>query len=246
MISGLYSAASAMEASNRQHDLISQNLAHAQMPGYRRQTLVGDTMESTFDDSMKSAVNFQAFGTHSQQIITDFTPGMMEKTGHPLDIALQGEGFFVVQGPSGPLYTRNGVFQLDAQGKLVTSDLLPVAGRNGDIQLPPGTSLGNVLVNEDGRIFVGNIEVDQIRVVTFSDTQQLTQAGATLYEAPDDIPPQDHDGQLLQGSRERSNVSPIQEMIELIANQRRHEAAQRTLAAMSDSLGKHINHQGGV
>lgn len=245
MINGLYSAGTAMEASVRQHELIAQNLANAQMPGYRRQLIRHASMEHGFDDSFRDAVNYQAMGTSSGEIITDFSSGILEKTGQPFDIAIEGEGFFVVEGPNGPLYTRNGVFHLDGEGRLVTPEMLPVKGRGGEISIPPNTSMAAVTIDSEGRIFAGNTEVGQLDVVSFSDPQRLVRAGSTLFEAPADMPPREaEEAQLLQGSRERANVTAIQELVDMIAAQRRHEAAQKSMSLIVESVGKHINVQG--
>ncbi|SFI36563.1 flagellar hook-basal body protein [Planctomicrobium piriforme] len=246
MLSGLYSAGTAMDASARQHDLIAQNLAHAQMPGYRRQMVRHGSFESQYDDEMKSGVAFQALGTNSQDVMTDFTQGALEKTGHNLDVALQGQGFFVVEGPEGPLYTRNGVFQLDDEGRLVTADYLPVQGKGGSITLPPDVSAATIRINGEGKIYAGTTEVGQLDIVNFNDPQKLKLQGVTLYKAPDDMPPEDAEAECLQGTRERSNVSPIQELVDLIAAQRRQEAAQKSMSLLSESIGKHIGSQGGV
>lgn len=244
MLNGLYSASSAMEAAGRRHEMISQNLAHAQMPGYRRQTVLHGSRESQFEDHLRSAVQYEAHGVTSDKVSTDFTAGPMERTNHPLDMAIQGDGFFVVNGPDGPLYTRNGTFQLNLEGQLVTADQLPVQGTSGDITLPPNTALSSLQVSPDGTIYANTTEVGRLQIVNFSDPQKLQQAGITLFAAPDDMPPHDVNATIFQNMRERSNVSPIQELVELIAAQRQQEAAQRSMTAISESVGKNINSQG--
>ncbi|HWL09046.1 MAG TPA: flagellar hook basal-body protein [Planctomicrobium sp.] len=244
MINGLYSAGTAMESSVRQHELIAQNLANAQMPGYRRQSIRHASMEHHFDDDLRNAVQFQAMGTSSQEIMTDFSSGVMEKTGHPFDVAIEGNGFFVIDGPSGPLYTRNGVFQVDSEGRIVTADNLPVQGKGGDITIPADTSTASIHIDGEGRVFAGNMEIGQLDIVSFADPNRLTRSGATLFEAPADMRPQESDAQILQGSRERANVTPVQELVEMIAAQRRQEAAQKSMSLLIESLGKHINVQG--
>jgi len=244
MLMGLYSAGTAMNAAARRHEVISQNLAHAQMPGYRRQTVLHGTRESLFHDELQQALQFESQGVTSGRISTDFSIGTMEHTEHPLDMAIQGNGFFVVEGPNGPLYTRNGAFQLDREGRLVTADQLPVQGTSGELVLPPNATLSSLRVGLDGTIFAGATEVGKLQIVNFSDPQQLQQAGITLYAAPDEMPPTEVEATVMQNMRELSNVSPIQELVELIAAQRQHEAAQRSMMAMSESIGKNINVQG--
>ncbi|WP_437192239.1 flagellar hook-basal body protein [Planctomicrobium sp. SH527] len=246
MINGLYSAASAMEAAARQHELIAQNLAHAQMPGYRRQSLIHDSKENQFDQELKSAVNFSSHGVHAGETYIDFSSGPLEKTGHHLDVALDGEGFFVVEGPDGPLYTRNGAFHLNEGGQLVTVDNLPVQAGGQNISIPPNTASSSIRITEEGRVFANNIELGKIDVVRFAQPDRLKFAGATLFQAPTDLLPEDAEAVMHQGTRERSNVSPVHELVDMIAVQRRQEAAQKSMTLINEAIGRHILSQGGV
>jgi flagellar basal body rod protein FlgG len=235
-----------MEAAARQHDVIAQNLANSQVPGYRRQLIRHGTFESQFDDAMKSEVERQALGTHSGDVVTDFSQGILEQTGSPLDVALQGGGFFVIEGPQGPLYTRNGAFVVNSDGRLVTHDNLPVQGNGGDIMIPEGISPTSVQITEDGRLLADGEEIAQLDLVDFNDRQQLRQVGTTVFQASDGAVTTTAEGRLVQGFRERSNVSPIQELVDLIAAQRRQEAAQKSMTLLSEAVGKHISTQGGI
>ncbi|WP_437227766.1 flagellar hook-basal body protein [Planctomicrobium sp. SH661] len=244
MLNGLYSASSAMDAAAKRHEVIAQNLAHAQMPGYRRQSVMQSSKETQFDEELRNAVQFESHGVNSDKIRTDFSQGAMERTNHPLDMAIQGAGFFVVEGPKGPLYTRNGTFQLDQENRLVTADMLPVRSSGGDITVPPNTPLSDIRVGIDGTIFARQVEIGKLEIVNFSDPQKLQSAGATLFSAPQELSPEEVNPMIVQNVRERSNVSPIQELVDLIAAQRQHEAAQRSMSTLSESVGKYINLQG--
>jgi flagellar basal body rod protein FlgG len=246
MLTGLYSAGTAMESASRQHEVIAQNLAHAQMPGYRRMMIRNASFESGFDEELRVAVQRQALGTDSQEIVFDFSQGNLEQTEHPLDVALQGDGFFVVAGPHGPLYTRNGVFRLDADGNLVTADHRAVQGSSGDITIPQDAPFASIQIGKDGTVFANGVQAGQLKIVRFESPHQLTPAGVTLFAAPLGVNPLAADATVLQGMRERSNVSPIQEMVDLIGAQRRHEAAQRSMSLINESLEKHINVQEGL
>lgn len=238
MLTGLYSAGSAMDAASKRHDVVAQNLANAQMPGYRRLGTMHSSRESQFADHLKESVQFEMQGVSADAICTDFTPGAMQRTDNPLDMAIEGNGFFVIEGPQGPLYTRNGTFQLDSSGMLVTADQFPVAGK---ITLPPGTSLSSVQVGTDGTVYAEKVPVGQIEIVTFPDLQKLKTVGASLYAAPPDLPAMPSSGKVIQNMREASNVSPIHELVELIAAQRQHEAAQRSMSVISEAVGRYIN-----
>lgn len=240
MLTGLYSAGTAMEAATRHHEVVAHNLAHAHMPGYRRQLVRHASFESALQEEMQGSVNRQAMGTSSSEVVTDFTIGSMSRTDHALDVALQGPGFFVVEGPQGPLYTRNGAFQLDATGQLVTIDGLPVQGSGGPITIPTDVPSNAIEIAQDGSISAAGSRLGKLQIVDFEEPQRLTKAGITLYAA-DGLAPQEVDTPLLQGMREGSNVSPVQELVELINAQRRQEAAQRSMTLLSESISKNID-----
>jgi flagellar basal body rod protein FlgG len=245
MITGLYSAGTAMEAAARQHEIISQNLAHLQMPGYRRMILRNSTFEAAFADHLQSTSGQQVAGTNAHDVLFDFSQGTLEQTEHPLDVALQGDGFFVVQGPQGPLYTRNGTFRLDEEGRLVTADNLPVNAAT-EIQIPPDTSFATIQIGSDGTVFANGAQVGQLEIVRFENPQLLSPAGVTLFAAPKDVKPVASSATVLQGMRERSNASPVLELVNLIDVMRRQEAAQRSMNMLNDAVEQHISTEGGI
>lgn len=246
MLNGLYSAATAMDAATREHEIIAQNLAHAQMPGYRRQSVRHGSFESHFDSELHDAVYRQSFGASAQQIVSDFAPGAMEHTGRSLDVALQGDGFFVIETAQGQLYTRNGAFTLDDSGRLVTADGQPVVGVNGPITAPSEITASQIEIALDGTVRAGDIPLGQLKVVRFEQPQKLQRVGVTVFAAPEGVEPQESTARVQQGSREKSNVSPVQELVLMIAAQRRHEAAQRSMSQINEAVQRHIDLRGGV
>lgn len=247
MLTGLYSAGTAMQAASRHHEVIAQNLAHAQMPGYRRLTVRHGSFESALNEEMQAAVARQSMGTDASELAVDFSQGTIEQTDHPLDVALQGKGFFAIEGPDGPLYTRNGTFQLNEQGQIVTGDGMLVRGSGGgEIAIPPGVAFKDIQILKDGRILAGDMEAGRLEIVDFDAPQRLIRAGVTVFSAPPGLVPHESDATVLQGMRERSNVSPVQELVEMIDAQRRHEAAQRSMTLLSDAIRRHIDLRGGV
>ena len=222
MIRGLYSAAGGMQATSQQQDAVAHNLAHSMKPGYLREIVRFDATEPA------DGIQPPATSVH-----TDFSPGSMNHTGNKLDLALKGPGFFSVQGPTGPVYTRNGVFQMSPNGQLVTVDGLPAMGTGGPIDLPPQAL--NIEVQNDGTIVADGIEVGQLRIVNFQDPSQLQRAGTTYFTAPPDAttgqPPE-----VFQGYKEVSNSTLVQEMVQMIAGVRHFEAAQRALRSIADAV----------
>lgn len=222
MIRGLYSAAGGMQAMSQQQDATAHNLAHAVKPGYLRELI-------RFDAPDQSQIQGPTASLH-----TDFTPGTMQHTGNKLDLALEGPGFFAIQGPNGPVYTRNGVFQLNESGRLITMEGLPAMGVGGPIDLPPGTL--NIEVTGDGMVFADNIEIDQLKVVAFEQPQILQRVGTSYFQAPPNAPTLQVAPDVFQGYRELSNSTVVQEMVQMIAGVRHFEAAQRALRSISDAV----------
>lgn len=235
MLTGLYHAASALNSAERQHEVISQNLAHAQMPGYRR--LVAQSGKGSFEAELESA---QA---GNGRVAVDFTPGPIARTDHPLDVAIQGDGFFAVEGPKQQtLYTRNGTFRLSEDHHLQTVDGFNVLDEGGrPIEIPENTAIRTLTITEDGSIRAGTQNVAKLKLVDFEHREKLQQAGITLFSAPDSAQVKDVQPALLQNYREGSNVAPVLELVSMIEAQRRYESAQKSITLLSDSVRRHID-----
>lgn len=244
MIPGLYSAATAMDVTERRHEVVAENLANLQMPGYRRRLLSQADFDSVYQpmrQSPGSAPNSTLRGASVALAEIDFRQGNIEGTQRKLDVALNGEGFFTVQGPEGPLYTRNGAFHLDPQGVLVSMDGLPVLGTGGPIQVPAGFTEAQIEITSDGSIFAGNQSVGQLALTQFADNRALKAVGASLFSAGADAVPTATAAEVLQGRLEMSNTSSVDELIAMIAISRHRDAAQRALNTISESIQKRIN-----
>ena len=242
MIQGFYSAASALDVASRNHDVVAQNLAHANMPGYRRRTIAFQS----FEQALSAAYPNGTRTTSSPQVSrvrTVFEPGNYQITDAPLDLALQGNGFFVLQGPQGPLYTRNGVFTLNGEGELRSMDGLRVAGTGGTITIPPGARI--ITVREDGAVNADGAEVGRLEIAEFQNPNVLRPVGTTLFEAPAGVQLQPGTTTVQQGFRESSNVQVVDEMVQMIAGMRHYEAAQRALRTLSDAIELDTNPQSG-
>jgi flagellar basal-body rod protein FlgF/flagellar basal-body rod protein FlgG len=239
MLRGLYSATTALEAAMEKQEATAQNLANSSVPGYRARNLAFETFDLALNRAVEPTGDI--VGTHSSREYFNFTPGAFQVTGNPLDLALQSDGFFVLEGPNGPLYTRNGQFRMNPQGQILSrGGNYPLLGTLGGIQVPPGTI--NLAISADGVVTADGVNVGQVRRVRFIDLTKLTPAGPTLFKAPN---PQGNDPGpglqestegLLQGTLESSNVNPAQAMVEMILGTRYFEAAQRALRGISESL----------
>lgn len=245
MLPGLYSAATAMAAATTNHEVIAHNLAHLNVPGFRR----GITSYATFETAMQAAVPGSAtstpkLGTRVEAVKQDFTPGRLEITGQTLDVALQGDGFFVLEGPNGPLYTRNGVFSLDRNGKLVNTEGLPVRGQGGPITVPSDAAVQQIRIGSDGTVRVSNREIGRLGLVRFVDNRQLIPAGTTTFEAAPGTASQPFEGTVVQGARESSNVLAVDELIRLMGGLRHFEAAQRALRSIAEAVQQNTSPRG--
>lgn len=221
MIRGIYAAAAGMKAVSIQQDITANNLAHADKPGYRRQLLRYESF----------GVQPAHYGTNVERFV-DFRPGDHVHTGRDLDVALVGDGFFVVDGPAGPHYTRNGVFQTNAAGLLMNMDGYPVQGIGGPIVAPVGTQLFSVLDN--GVVLADGQEIGQLRIVQFADNNRLQRIGQTFFRAPQDMPPQASGTEVRGGYRETTNGPMVLEMVQMIHGLRHYEAAQRALNSLNE------------
>jgi flagellar basal body rod protein FlgG len=221
---------------------VARNLAHVNVPGFRRTELVYETFENSNQGRFGIRSNL---GTAVRPPHTDFTPGGIQKTGRPLDLAIQGDGFFEIMAPGGPVYTRNGVFQLNADGELANGEGLAVSGGNAPIVIPPGASPSQISVGRDGSVFVDGVHVGKLLIVRFLDNQRLIPAGTTTFRAPPGMPPEtiDEGFSIDQGAREMANVSAVDELVRLLIGLRYTEASQRALKTIADSLAKRTERQ---
>jgi flagellar basal-body rod protein FlgF len=242
MIRGLYSAATAMDALEQNQDVAAQNLANAAVPGYRRRGVSFETIDAEPTPAPPAGASANILGTRASAVYTDFEAGSLQPTGNPLDVAIRGNSFFVLDGPNGPLYTRNGGLELTGSGELRSKDGYPVAGTSGRITIPPTTS--TITINENGTVVADNTPVGQLRLASFKDQKALVPVGDTLFEAPAGVQPEAGTGVVQQGFREGSNVQIVNEMVSMIAGMRQYEAAQRAFRAISDAIQQQTRGQG--
>ncbi|MEW5701250.1 MAG: flagellar basal-body rod protein FlgF [Candidatus Zixiibacteriota bacterium] len=237
MLRGLSAAAAAMLPRIRRQEVSAHNLANASTAGFKRDLV----FEQLLDRAQSTRPGESAVQTG---LAIDFTPGTMEETGNALDLAIEGDGFFVVETDSGERYTRNGHFTVSADGVLTTPEGNTVQGKTGEIQLPPGT----VTIATDGGISVDGLNVGALRLVRFDDTSVLSRSSGSLFTIRDPVrqPEEDSSSLLRQGYLEQSNVAPVDEMVNMIDIVRGFEAVQKSILVQDESLGRAINELGRV
>jgi flagellar basal body rod protein FlgG len=242
MLRGIYNVASAMEMSARNHEIVSENIVHAATPGYRRQGLLYDATAATAAQQAENTTASARQTARNARTFQYFEPGPLQETKNPLDVAVTGNGFFGVNGPNGPLYTRNGGFEMGAGGQLVTrGGGYPVRGTNGPINFPPGTR--SITISRDGTVSANGTAIGKLELTTFEKPDTLRRVGTTLFEGDSPQTPPPGTVRVEQGYREGSNVQPVQEMVSLVMGMRHYEAAAKALQAMSDAVAQNTRSQ---
>ncbi|MCB9496106.1 MAG: flagellar basal-body rod protein FlgG [Fibrobacteria bacterium] len=254
MLRSLYTSASGMLANQLYVDSISNNLANVNTTGYKKskiefQDLLYQTMVepgSSTSDGVRLPGSLQVgLGVKTAGNVRSFEQGSLLQTGNPLDIAIQGDGFFLVKMPDQTnAFTRDGSFKVNADGLLVNAD-----GHYLDpqIQIPENSS--NLVIGPDGRISVtlqGDdrpTEVGQIELATFVNPAGLRSIGQNLYQSTEasgppatGVPGENGSGALASQYLEGSNVQLVDEMVALIVAQRAYEISSKSITVSDEML----------
>jgi flagellar basal-body rod protein FlgG len=177
-----------------------------------------------------------------ERFFTLHEQGNLRETGAVYDLALAGDGFFVVETPEGLRYTRNGAFTLDADRYLVDDRGHRVLGTQGPLQI----AAGEIQIDVSGRIMSDGVLQGQLLLQSFADNSSLQKVGDNLFSAAAGLTQQPFAGQVRQGFLENSNVQALAEMVRMLAAQRAYETSQRVLLAQDELLGKAVNEVGVV
>jgi flagellar basal-body rod protein FlgG len=242
----LYQAAAAMNAQARWQELIAENLAASSVPGYRKQEISFSSVAAGLTGAANGATDSR-FVIPAASSHLNFKQGPLRATNASLDLALEGGGMFEVQMPNGTrAYTRDGEFQLNAQGQLVTKQGYLVQGDAGPLQFDPNNG-GNITISPTGDVTQGGEIRGRIRLVEFSDPQLLTPIGQGCFLAnvPEAKPEAARATSVRQGFLEAANTSPTAEMASLITAMRMFEANQRVLQVQDERMGRVITELGG-
>lgn len=215
-----------MRASEQRLETIAHNLANVSTRGYKRETSFAHAIRS-----MRARQSEVQAG-----VAPDFTQGPLETTGHPLDLALDGPGFFVVDDAGGRSYTRDGSFRVDDRGTLVTQDGQPVAWKGARGSLRP-TGRG-VTVDAAGQVRQGDAVIGELDIVDVARPTELTVAAAGRWTAPPGTQEVPAKAQVRQGAVERSNVESMDELVALVSVQRSFESAATMLRSIEQSYSR--------
>lgn len=271
-----------MVAQQHRLDAISNNLANADTNGYKRDVAVHKAFPELLLRRMNDAgvvqfpyrqdpvgsidpspvVGRLGTGVEQNEVFTIFEQGAVQETSNDFDLALEGEGFFVVDTPYGERYTRNGTFTIGPESLLVTQQGYPVLGDDGN---PIRVQRNNFVVDETGRVFANQtflddpdrlvqmrenewdqtVQVGTLRLVNMDETRYLEKQGQNLWnttresgDAVDAIGPDRP--VVLQGFLEKANVNPVVEMTQMIEVNRAYEANQKVVQTQDQSTARLI------
>lgn len=214
-------------ALKRQMDLIANNIANMSTAGYRAQNMVFSeyvVKPKGIENPLSMVMDYGQFQSTA--------PGPLQRTENPLDVALEGPGYFGVQTPEGLMYTRGGNFHMDAAGNLMTSAGHPVAGEGGGaIIIPSGAK--EIRIAEDGTVSTDQGAVGKLMVTEFTNEQTLDPAGNGLYRASEGGTAATNT-RMIQGMLEGSNVQPVVEMTRMVEVLRTYQGVQRMLQTEHD------------
>jgi flagellar basal-body rod protein FlgF len=242
MPKGIYAAASAMVVETRAQEVVARNLAHSTTTGYRQETALRTSFSSELAKQGDISGDGGA-GVLSNRSFFTFAQGEMEPTQAPYDMALEGDGFLQVKDGNGrTLLTRAGHFAADQLGRLTTPEGWQVQGQGGPVTIPEGAT--RVSIGEDGRVsaeVAGQTQVvDQLRVVAVAEPAKMKAENGVYFDPGTQTTTDDASTRIRQGYLEKSNVTPVQELAQMIAVQRRYDAAQRALKEQAN-VGGNLN-----
>ncbi|MCS6918768.1 MAG: flagellar basal-body rod protein FlgF [Fimbriimonadales bacterium] len=236
MLRGLYVAAEGMAARQRAQDAIANNLANLNTTGFKADRPVFETVYERqlyrVQGREAQPIGALSAGAIVRELYTDLQQGALTTTENPLDLAIDGAGFFAVQTPQGVRYTRNGAFQLNAQGVLTTREGYPVLGAtNQPIQAPRNAE---IRIGENGAVLANGAPVGQLLIVQGNlakDPDGYFTGAAQPLPNP----------RVVAGALENSNVNMVREMVSMIELIRAYETNQRAILTHDETLGKAIN-----
>lgn len=217
----------------RRYELISNNLSNAQTPGFKKDVPI---FHEVFSEALHPSLSTLSMDSEFSQTLLQ--QGEIQSTRNPLDLAIEGEGFFKVKTPEGVRYTRNGNFRLTREGVLVQSNGFPVLSRNGEITLR-----GNqIAVEKDGAIKVDGADRDKLALITFADLKALKKEGKTLFKLEGEQEEKEAEGAgVIQGALEGSNVNAMEEMVQMIDSLRTFEACYKIVQVQDELNAKSVN-----
>jgi flagellar basal-body rod protein FlgF len=230
-----YIALSQQMALRRQMDVIATNIANVSTPAFKADRIMfseyvaGRAPYPQMTGGRRGGLSF----VNEVGMLRDTSEGAMIQTGNALDLAISGPGFFAVETPAGPRYTRAGAFRLDQDGRIVTADGYPLLDQqNRPISVPPGDT--RIEISARGAVVTESGEAGRIQIAHFEDEQAMRKLGGGLYETDQDPLPADPSAEIRQGMIEGSNVKAVTELTTMMDVMRRYQSAQKIIDTEHD------------
>jgi flagellar basal-body rod protein FlgF len=217
---GMMSGAAALRYWERRQEIASHNLANVSTNGFKGERVFARMVEG---------------GLPVPDAVTDFESGTLSPTGNPYDVAIEGRGFFVVQTANGERLWRGGTLQVRNDGVLVDTAGHELLGEHGVIRLSANgmQEIDSFEISRNGVVRVNGKEIDRLRLETIADKVDLDREGAGLFIPPAQRTPLGDESDVVrQGTLEESNVTPISEMVDMIAIQRAYSAVQKAISTL--------------
>ena len=233
----------------RELDIVANNIANLNTTGFKADGAV-------FSEYLQTAARSEQFAgpdrrlsfVHDRMGWHDMSQGTIQRTGNPLDVAIDGDGMLVMQTARGERYSRNGALQINSAGELVTSAGDKVMGDNGPIVFQATDR--DIVITQDGTIRVregvslnSDTTRGRMRIVNFANPQQLQKDGTSMFRAPDGVVPQPLTTiNVVQGAIEKSNVRSVVEMTRMIELSRAYTEVANVLNQQSELRKNSIQH----
>jgi len=218
-------------AARRSMDVIANNVANMNTPGYKRESVQFEQILQQLKPADGQSGSQSLSFVKDAGVFRDISAGHVEQTGAPFDLAINGSGYFAVQTAQGERYTRNGHFTLNADGTIVTEGGDQLMGDGGAITIAPDD--GEISFGADGTISGKQGQLGKLRLVSFADERALTKEGESLYSTTQTANAATS-VTVSQGMLESSNVSPVLEISRMIEVMRSYEATTSLDKAHAD------------
>lgn len=249
---GIYTSAIGMMTQMNNMDVITNNIANVDTTGFKKDSTIvqsfSEELMKIFDDPSQRLIKTDntlgkvSLGNFVTEVSTDFSKGSIEKTEGTYDLAINGDGFFVIQtknqdGTTTEKYTRDGSFTVNSNNELVTKEGNYVLGENGIITIPNGS----ITISENGYIYSNGEFVDRLKLVDFENKESLRKYGDNLYNKIDESVEKAFTGSVIQNHVETSNVNIVNEMVKMINVSRVYELNQKMVQTHDSILGKAVS-----
>ncbi|RJQ55752.1 MAG: flagellar hook-basal body protein [Nitrospiraceae bacterium] len=234
MYKGIYIALSGAVIKQRHLDIFAQNVANAATPGYKKERIAFKDYLIPVDNKPPLVEDGRTM-TETSRVVTDFSSGTLMRTGNPLDLAINGEGFFALEGGR---YTRNGNFKIDGEGYLTTQDNIKLLGSGG----PISAQGRKIDVNAAGEVFIDDISAGALRIVDFAEKEKLQKLSGGAFAA--DEQGIEIKSTVSQGYLEASNVESMREIVQMLTSLREFEAYQKMIQTFDEASSKVANELG--